>query len=98
MDAVMPCLRAFIRDRAFPSGVLGPPPRLIRPFWRLISARSGAVVWAFIGGCPRFGAGLRRFAAARPIAGPYVIMVSAVCEEWNRREKFSELVWQDYGD
>src|SRR6185312_16796249 len=95
------CLRAFVRDRALPSGVLGPPPRLLRPFWRLISARSGELVRAVIGGSPVFNAGRRRFGAARAIAGRCVIMVHAVYERCNGRERFSALVWRgckDYGD
>ena len=55
----MPCFRAFIRERALPSVDCGP--RLLLPLRRLISARSGWVVWTVIGLSPRGGrlAGLR---------------------------------------
>ena len=46
-----PARPPLVHERSdFPSGEVGP--RLRRPFWRLISARSAAVVRAVIGGCP----------------------------------------------
>ena len=86
----MPCLIAFKDERLFPCGDLGP--RLRRPLRRLISARSGAVVVAVIGGCPLIGAGRRRFGAARPTAGLSPLMYEPIARNRTGGEDFPPLV------